>query len=166
MAYSLEEPPYFGTESMGSYIHAKSMVDQKVDVYGMISLEMIGYFKEAEHTQKYPLGFLKLMYGSRGNFIALIKKLGAGHFARKFCRSYKHLHTIRTIKLSAPPALEGIDWSDHRNYWKFGISALMITDTSFNRNPNYHEAGDTMEKLDLKSMAKVIDGVYLTLMWM
>jgi Zn-dependent M28 family amino/carboxypeptidase len=46
VAYTLEEPPYFRTEYMGSYIHAKSLVDNKTEVYGMVSLEMIGYFRD------------------------------------------------------------------------------------------------------------------------
>lgn len=41
VAYSLEEPPYFRTQSMGSYVHAKSLAVAKVEVYGMISLEMM-----------------------------------------------------------------------------------------------------------------------------
>lgn len=57
----------------------------------------------------------------------------------------------------------GIDFSDHLNYWKFDISALMITDTAFFRNKNYHEQTDTMETLDIKRMANVIDGVSTTL---
>jgi hypothetical protein len=80
-------------------------------------------------------------------------------FARKFCRKYKSTKAIRTKKFAGPPALAGIDFSDHLNYWKFGFSALMITDTSFFRNKNYHHPGDTMETLDIGRMAKVIDGV-------
>ncbi|WP_425311431.1 M28 family peptidase [Niastella koreensis] len=53
-----------------------------------------------------------------------------------------------------------MDFSDHLNYWKFGFSALMITDTSFYRNKNYHQSTDTMETLDLPRMAKVINGVF------
>lgn len=49
VAYSLEEPPYFRTQYMGSYIHAKSLADSKANVYGMISLEMIGYFKDEKN---------------------------------------------------------------------------------------------------------------------
>ncbi|WP_253297061.1 M28 family peptidase [Chryseobacterium sp. PCH239] len=45
VAYTLEEPPYFRTENMGSYIHAKYLKDNKIDVYGMASVEMIGYFR-------------------------------------------------------------------------------------------------------------------------
>lgn len=163
VAYSLEEPPYFKTEYMGSYIHAKSLVDNKTEVYGMISLEMIGYFKDEKNSQSYPVGLLSLFYGNKGNYITLVKKFGAGQFTRQFCRKYKSTKAIRTKKFTAPPSLPGIDFSDHLNYWKFGFSALMLTDTSFFRNKNYHESTDTMETLDIKRMAKVIDGVFCTL---
>lgn len=163
VAYTLEEPPFFRTDNMGSYVHAKSLVDNKTDVYGMVSLEMIGYFKEEKKTQDYPIGLLKLIYGSRGNYITLVNKFGKGKFARKFTKSYKKSKVIRTKKFNGPKALPGVDFSDHLNYWKFGFSALMLTDTAFYRNKNYHENGDTMETLDLPKMAKVIDGVFLTL---
>ncbi|MEZ4805213.1 MAG: M28 family peptidase [Bacteroidia bacterium] len=163
VAYTLEEPPHFRTEFMGSYIHAKSLVDKKVDVYGMISLEMIGYFKDEKKSQSYPIGLLSLFYGNKGNYITLVKKNGAGSFTRKFCRKYKSTKAIRTKKFSGPPSLPGIDLSDHLNYWKFGFSALMLTDTAFYRNKNYHESTDTMETLNITRMAKVIDGVFSTL---
>lgn len=160
VAYSLEEPPYFRTEFMGSYIHAKSLIGNNANVYGMISLEMIGYFKDDKGSQSYPVGLLSLFYGNKGNYITLVKKFGAGRFARKFCRKYKSARSVRTKKFTGPPALTGIDFSDHLNYWKFGFSALMVTDTSFFRNKNYHQPGDTMETLDIRRMARVIDGVY------
>ena len=164
VAYTLEEPPYFRTEHMGSYIHAKSLVDDSADVYGMISLEMIGYFDDEKKSQTYPLGILSMFYGSKGNYITLVKKFSPGKFTKKFCRKYKSTKAIRTKKFTGPPSLPGIDFSDHLNYWKFGFSALMITDTSFYRNKNYHEPTDTMETLDLFRMAKVIDGVFEALL--
>jgi Zn-dependent M28 family amino/carboxypeptidase len=163
VAFSLEEPPYFRTEYMGSFVHAKSLFDNKNEVYGMISLEMIGFFKDEKNSQSYPIGLLSLIYGNRGNYITLVKKYGAGKFTRKFCRKYKSTKTIRTKKFAGPTALPGIDFSDHLNYWKFGFSALMLTDTSFYRNKNYHKSTDTMETLDIFRMAKVIDGVFNTL---
>jgi hypothetical protein len=163
VAYSLEEPPYFRTEYMGSFIHAKSLFDNKAEVYGMVSLEMIGFFNDEKNSQSYPIGLLALIYGNRGNYITLVKKYCAGKFTRKFCRNYKSTKTIRTKKFAGPTALPGIDFSDHLNYWKFGFSALMLTDTSFYRNKNYHKSTDTMETLDVSRMAKVIDGVFNTL---
>lgn len=163
VAYSLEEPPYFRSTYMGSYIHAKSLVDSKAEVYGMISLEMIGYFKDTKKSQSYPIGVLSMFYGNRGDYITLVKKFGAGKFTRKFCRKYRSAKVIKTKKFTGPAALPGIDFSDHLNYWKFGFSAMMITDTSFYRNKNYHQSTDTMETLDLARMAKVINGVFNTL---
>ena len=130
----------------------------------MISLEMIGYFKDQKKSQSYPIGLLSLIYGNKGNYITLVKKFGAGHFTHKFCRQFKSAKTIRTKKFTGPATMTGIDFSDHLNYWKFGFSAFMITDTSFYRNKNYHELTDTMETLDIYRMAKVIDGVFIALM--
>lgn len=54
VAYSLEEPPYFGTPDMGSARHAKALREQGVKVRVMISLEMIGYFSDETNSQKRP----------------------------------------------------------------------------------------------------------------
>jgi hypothetical protein len=163
VAYSLEEPPYFRSENMGSFVHAKGLSYDNRDVYGMISLEMIGYFKDEKRTQEYPIGLFRLFYGNRGNYITLVNKFGKGKFSKRFTKNYKRLKVVKTKKFNGPKALQGVDFSDHLNYWKFGYSARMITDTAFYRNKNYHEQGDVMEILDLSRMAKVIDGVIDTL---
>ncbi|MFK8038399.1 MAG: M28 family peptidase [Crocinitomicaceae bacterium] len=163
VAYTLEEPPYFRSEKMGSYIHAKSLSDRKVDVYGMFCLEMIGYFDDAKKSQDYPIGLLSLVYGNRGNYITLVNKVVKGRFSRKFNKKFRKYRQIRTKRFTAPAKLPGIDFSDHLNYWLFGYSAMMITDTAFYRNKNYHENTDTIETLDLLRMSKVIETVFLTL---
>ncbi len=164
VAYTLEEPPYFRTTNMGSNIHAQSLLDRGVAVYGMICLEMIAYFDDRKGTQDYPLGILSWFYGNRGDYIALVNKFGKGKFARRFSRQFRKGRLIKTKKLTAPKALPGIDFSDHLNYWKRDISALMITDTAFYRNKNYHKETDRMENLDLRRMAQVIDTVYAALL--
>ena len=166
VAYTLEEPPYFRSEYMGSYIHALSLKKNNVDVFGMVSVEMIGYYDEARHSQTYPLPLLSAFYGNRGNYITLVNKIGKGKFARKFTRSFKHKATIRTKRFFGPKALTGIDFSDHLNYWNLGYSALMLTDTSFYRNKNYHEKTDTMETLNLPAMAEVVNTLVNTLIGM
>ena len=163
VAYTLEEPPFFGTNKMGSYIHAKSLKERELDVFGMISLEMIGYFSTEKKSQHYPLGILKLFYGGTGDYITVVRKMNKGKFARTFSRKFKHAKTIRTKKFTAPKSLTGIDFSDHRNYWALGYDAIMLTDTAFYRNANYHQDTDTLETIDFERMAKVIDGLVKTL---
>ena len=49
--------------------------------------------------------------------------------------------------------------SDHSPFWDSDFSALMITDTSFMRNPHYHEMTDTIDTLDREFMHQVTEGV-------
>ncbi len=164
VAYTLEEPPYFRTPAMGSAVHASWLADNNIPVRGMISLEMIGYFKDAKHTQHYPIGLLKLFYGSRGNYITVIHKMHKGAFVRSFQRAFKRPHLVRTKKFGAPRSLTGIDFSDHLNYWDRDWAALMITDTSFFRNANYHESGDTPDTLDYARLAAVVEQTFRALL--
>jgi hypothetical protein len=164
VAYTLEEPPFFATEYMGSYVHAKSLSEDSVTVFGMISLEMIGYFDSAKKSQKYPLRFLSWFYGNKGNYITVVNKFGRGNFARSFTKRMKKNGAIDTKNFQGPQHLTGIDFSDHRSYWKFGYSAVMITDTAFYRNKNYHQTSDTMGTLDYTRMKEVVDEIYTSLL--
>ncbi len=83
VAYTLEEPPHFRTHNTGSAVHVKSLQAQGIRVDLMISLEMIGFFSDAEGSQRFPLSFLKLFYPSRGDFIAVVGKLGQGGTVRR-----------------------------------------------------------------------------------
>lgn len=163
VAYSLEEPPDFDTHNMGSYVHAKSLSDSNVSVYGMISLEMIGYYSDDKDSQHYPVGLLKWIYGDRGNFITLAQKFGSGKFARNFKSQYFKNNSIPAKSFKAPSFFGGINLSDHANYWEFGYSALMITNTAFYRNEYYHTKNDKLYRLDIPRLALVIDGVYRSL---
>lgn len=163
VAYTLEEPPFFRTSFMGSAIHANALQEEHEKIQGMICLEMIGYFDDTKNSQHYPLKFLKLFYGKRGDFITVVEKFGPGQFARKFGKKMKKQDVVKTKIFKGPGSLQGIDFSDHLNYWALGYSAVMITDTAFFRNQNYHTSEDTLEKLDLYRMGLVIDEIYLSL---
>lgn len=164
VAYTLEEPPFFRTKFMGSAIHAHSVKERKLKVKGMICLEMIGYFDDTKGSQDYPLGILKWFYGSKGNYITLVNKFKKGKFARTFSNKYKNKAKIKAKKFTGPAYLPGVDFSDHLNYWALGYSAVMITDTAFYRNKEYHHQGDTADRLNIQKMAEVIDGVHQVLL--
>ena len=166
VAYTLEEPPFFRTEHMGSYVHAKYLADNKIPVKGMVCLEMLGYYDNTEGSQSYPVGFLKWIYGSKGDFITVVEKMNSGSFAKTFRKNMLSEQTLRTKKFKAPASLSGIDFSDHLNYWHYGFSAVMITNTAFYRNKNYHDKKDTLEKLNIGNIGLVVDGVFRALMKM
>jgi hypothetical protein len=159
VAYSLEEPPYFATENMGSAIHAKYMRDNKIEVKAMVCLEMIGYFSDKPNSQNFPDPALKKIYPSTGNFIIVVGKEGQETITNKVKGLMKQNSSIdvQSINLPAENPLAGL--SDHRNYWVNQYDAVMINDTSFLRNPNYHQSTDTIDTLDFDKMAEVVKGV-------
>ena len=67
---------------------------------------------------------------------------------------------LPVYSINAPAFLWGIGLSDHRNFWKAGFDAVMITDTAFYRNQAYHTTGDTADRLDFTRMARVVDGLF------
>lgn len=158
--YTLEEPPFFRTEDMGSAVHAQSLKDSDADVLGMICLEMIGYFSEEKHSQSYPIGLLNLVYPNTGDYIAVVGKMGQGSVVRSVKRSMKETSEVEVRSINAPSWVTGIDFSDHLNYWAQGYDAVMITNTAFYRNDQYHELGDTYDRLNYDNMAEVVEGVY------
>ena len=160
VAFCTEEPPYFRTTGMGSSVHAESLRKANVKVRAMFSLEMIGYFSDAGGSQHFPAGILAAFYPATGNFIGVVGRVSDGLLARRVKKAMGNAAPLPVYSISAPSFIPGIDFSDQLNYWNAGYDAVMITDTAFYRNQNYHTAQDTPEKLDYKRMAMVVEGVY------
>jgi hypothetical protein len=160
VAYNLEEPPFFGSHSMGSYVHAKALHDNKVDVIGMICLEMIGYFSDEPNSQPFPSPELAKHYPHIANFIIVvgIEKYNAFNTKVHKLMSNGSAIDVQVIHFPDGNGLAGL--SDQRSYWKFGYPALMINDTAFIRNPNYHNKNDTIDTLDFEKMTAVVDSTY------
>ena len=132
----------------------------KREVRLMLSLEMIGTFSDDPNSQDYPIPGMAHLYSDRGDFIAIVGKFGDFDATRKAKALMAGASDLPVFSINAPPLLQGIDFSDHLSYWNAGFPALMITDTAFLRNHQYHRAGDTYEKLDYRRMAKVVQAVY------
>jgi Zn-dependent M28 family amino/carboxypeptidase len=160
VAYCLEEPPNFRTTNMGSYVHAKSLIDKQIPIKSMICLEMIGYFSDKKQSQDYPIAAMKLLYPTVGNFIAVVGNTNSGKLVNSMKSAMKSVANLPVSAINAPTFVQGVDFSDHQNYWKFGIPAVMITDTAFFRNSHYHKETDTIETLDFDKMQEVVRGIY------
>lgn len=160
VAYSTEEPPHFRTQWMGSAVHADAIAASQREVVAMLSLEMIGRFSDEPRSQTFPAPGMGLLYPTKGNFIALVGKTGQGGVIRRAKRAFRHATDLPVRSITAPTSVPGIDFSDHLNYWAYDMDALMVTDTAFFRNFDYHTQQDTVDRLDFDRMAKVVDGVY------
>jgi Zn-dependent M28 family amino/carboxypeptidase len=164
VAYTLEEPPYFRTGAMGSAHHAEGLHRQGREVRLMIAVEMIGFYRDTPRSQAFPMAGLDLLYPDTGNFIAVVGKFSDFGTMRRVKGLFLGASNLPVETINAPASVPGVDFSDHRNYWKFGIPAVMVTDTAFLRNPNYHGSGDTADTLDYPRMAKVVRALYAVAM--
>ncbi len=73
VAYNLEEPPFFAGPEIGQRGSTPAASRQLgVPVALMLSLEMIGCFRDERGSQSYPMPLLNLLYPSHGNFIAIV----------------------------------------------------------------------------------------------
>ncbi len=155
-AFNLEE-----LNMIGSTYFAKKLKAAEVKVEAMISLEMIGYTDPRPGSQKYPIG-LSWLYPERGDFIGVIGNWYSSSLLRRFTRQMRQVPGLPVETLSVPGnggLVPAVRLSDHSPFWDLGYPALMVTDTSFFRNPHYHGPRDTLDTLNLDFMAKVCAGV-------
>lgn len=153
-----EEPPFFPNAGMGSAFYADLLARERVDVHVMVSLEMLGYYDVRPSSQKYPPG-LALLYPSRGDFIGFVGNLSSRRRLREVKRAFTASTDFPCESLSAPEWTVVVGLSDHHSFWKHGYAGLMITDTAFMRNPNYHRGSDTADTLDYERFARVTEGI-------
>lgn len=156
VGFTLEE------ESMaGSAHYAESLKRTAADLAGMVSLEMVGYKSDAPQSQQLPAGYEHL-YPAVGNFIGVIANESSRALLETFVTAMKTVEGLPVESLAVPgngEVLPPTRLSDHSPFWDRGYPALMITDTSWFRNPHYHQKTDTIETLDLDFMARIAEGV-------
>ncbi len=161
VAYTLGESLYSDVSVMGSYMHALSLHENNVQLFGMINFDGIGFFTDKPKSQQYPFFPYRLMYGRTGNFISVIQETGNGLWARQMRSLFKQYATkLRVINFKPAVPFKGFAAGDQENYRTFAYPAILISDTKFYRNKNYHYDIDTYETLDYFRMGKVVDMVY------
>ncbi len=162
VAFACEEPPHFCTGEMGSHVYARSCRARGDCIVGILCLEMVGYFSTAPNSQQLPEAipkFLRWLFPRRGNFLAAVGNLSSGKLLWNFRRGFKRAVRFPLFSICLPEAIHDIRLSDNSSFWDQGYPALMLTDTSYLRNPHYHLPSDAPETLDYDRMAKVTLGV-------
>ena len=145
---------------IGSSHYARELRHARIAVAGMLSLEMVG-FTESQGLQHYPW-FLKGRYPATGNYLGL----AANHRSRPLLKTVEQaMRSVEGLPIETM-VLPGNGWvfpearlSDHSPFWDAGYPALLVTDTSFFRNPHYHQPTDTVSTLDLDFLTKVTQGL-------
>ncbi|MGD9850769.1 MAG: M28 family peptidase [Nitrospirales bacterium] len=153
-----EEPPYFQTPEMGSWVYARRSRERGEHIKVMLSLETIGYYSEQPGSQQYPAP-LGLLYPSTGNFIGFVSNIKNGDLVRKVVGSFRGQAAFPSEGTAMWGGLPGIGWSDHWAFWEAGFPGIMVTDTALFRDPFYHTAKDTPDHIQYKPFTRVVSGL-------
>ncbi|HBV63384.1 MAG TPA: hypothetical protein DEF45_10225 [Rhodopirellula sp.] len=102
-------------------------------------------------------------YPKKATFIAVVGKQKYHAFNQKVFELMKTNAEI-DVQIIDHPIVESLaGMSDQRSYWEFDIPALMINDTSFLRNPHYHQMSDDIDTLSFEHMQRVVTCTYNSL---
>lgn len=156
VAFTLEEPPNHATRHQGSRVFVRRLLEAGDRVSGAIILEMVGL---TTPKQNYPVFLEWAGYPKEGNYIGVVGNRASKSFGERILGGMR--------KNPALPVESLFIWfngwilgdtrlSDHAPFWDKGFPALMITDTAYFRNPDYHGPGDTADKLDYAFMAELV----------
>lgn len=163
IAFTNEEPPFFKTKEMGSMVYAKNAKERRERIEAMMCLEMIGYFRYEEDSQTYPFP-LNLFYPDKGDFIAVVGDIASKGLVNKITSTFKGYSDFPIESIAAFGIVPGIDFSDHASFLRHGYRGVMITDTAFYRNLNYHRHTDLPDTLNYQDLTKVVKGFYYVIL--
>jgi len=162
VGFTTEEPPVFFTPYMGSRVYARQARKNRENILGMLCLESVGYFREDPDSQQIPLPLKFLGYSTTGNYLGLVGNGRSRPLLGELERALKEGCRLPVATLAVPLGgglIPETRLSDHANFWDEGFQAVMLTDTAFLRNPNYHTPRDTMDTLDLEAMTELVLGL-------
>ena len=154
-----EEPPFFWSENMGSWVYAQRCKERQENIVAMLSLETMGFYSQASNSQQYPVNILKLIYPNQGNFISFIGNISSRSLIHQAIGQFRNSAQFPSQGVSLPNFIPGVGWSDHWSFWQAGYPALMVTDTAPFRYPYYHTQQDTPEHIDYYALTLVISGL-------
>jgi Zn-dependent M28 family amino/carboxypeptidase len=159
VAFVNEEPPYFLSDEMGSFIYAGRCKARGEKISAMISLETIGYFSDTPHSQTYPSPGLGLFYPKVGNFIGFVSNVHSRALLRRVVALFRKHAKIPSEGAALPAFIPGVSWSDQWSFWRYAYPGIMVTDTAPFRYPHYHSSSDTPDKLDYDRFTLVVSGM-------
>ena len=159
VAFTLEEPPAFATSLQGSRVFVRRIAEEGHRILGAVVLEMVGF---TAPRQAYPLFLRWAGYPDRGNYVGIVGNWRSRRFGRAVLAGFRGNPRLPVESLFVPLngwVLPDTRLSDHASFWDRGWPALMVTDTAYFRNPNYHGPTDRLETLDFAFMAELVESL-------
>ncbi|MCP3919674.1 MAG: M20/M25/M40 family metallo-hydrolase [bacterium] len=153
-----EENPFSGGLQMGSRVHAGRSRARGDDIVAMIAVDSVGYYSSEPNSQDYPAYIWGLP--SKANFVAFVSNRDNQDLVDRIVEIFQAESRFPSIGIATD--MKSAGRSDHAPFWWQDYPALVFTDTSEARDPNYHAPTDTPDQLDYDEMARMAEGFVRT----
>jgi len=150
---------------VGSGVHVERMPQEEREQFaGLLNLEMIGSASGEPDSQTDPTGVPLIGLPGTADFIAVIGNFSSGGLGNDF-EAAIDTYVPELPYFSANRVGGWFDdayRSDHANYWRADLPAIMINDTGEFRMPHYHRRSDLPLHLDFAFMRGVTQATLAT----
>jgi len=173
VAFDMEEDGSIGSKNYVEKIHAK-----KINIAGVINLDMIGRYSDDANSQFVPEEIQTLFPGvfeilsidsNRANFVLDISNVASRSLAETFLQAANsYVPDLKVVTIiasdSALKAMPDLASSDHARFWEAGFKSLHIGEGGPTRNTEYHSSGDTFDKINFQFIAKITKALLASIM--
>ncbi len=158
VAFVNEEPPFFRSPEMGSWVHAKGCRARGERIVGMFTPETLGYYTSEIGSQR-----LAPLFGrdtdAPGDFVAFLASWGSRRFLDAMLEGFRGATDFPVVGIPVPRFAPRVAWSDDWSFWREGYPGVTVTDTAYLRYREYHTPEDTPEKLNYLQMSRVVSAL-------
>jgi hypothetical protein len=160
VAFGTGQPPYYGTEQMGSLVYAKRSRVRGEELVGVLGLGSIGFYSAAPKSQRKAGGGGEA-FPDTGDFVAVFGDAGSASLAHRIVSAFmQHVpFSARAAAIGSDAANGGDTAQDAWAFWRVGYHAVSLSDTGPLRYPHHHARQDTPNQLDFPRMARVVAGL-------
>jgi len=152
VAFTLEEPPFFSTDQMGSMKYAELCRERGENIELAVVFDMLGYANKRKR-QEFPFSSIKGNFPVYANYLTVVSFPSASEYVYSFRNIYNSATRHKIYEIIGPASIPGIDLSDHTSFVKKGYPGILLTDTAFYRNKNYHAPTDTIDTINFNFLA-------------
>ena len=159
IGFTLEERPAYHTSKMGSSMYVKKCLQTNEKIKGSVILEMVGF---TANNQFYPFPFNFFKLPKNGDYLGVVGNFRSRNFGKVIVEGIREGSNLPVASFFIPgngKILPVTRKSDHASFWDGNYCSIMLTDTAFARNPNYHKSSDTEDTLDYEFMYQLVLGL-------
>jgi Zn-dependent M28 family amino/carboxypeptidase len=171
-SFDLEEP---GCAGSTRYCKLPSVLAE--NIRGLINFETFAFYSEQPNSQTLPDGFSLLfpdVYQAcvdnqfKGDFVLSVGCDNSAPLNSVFgSAAAAYVPDLKFICINAPGTgalTPDLRRSDHAPFWDINVKAIQLTDAANFRNPNYHQATDVIETLNMSFASRVVKAALATLL--